>query len=128
MAWIKFDDGFSEHDKVAGLSPRALRLLINAFGYAARNETDGHIPAHQLRALSGSASLAAELVAAIGNRKPRRKHGLWERRHDGFAIHDYLEYNPSHEELEAKRAGSRERVAKSRNGTPHVRANVERTE
>ncbi|KKL89691.1 hypothetical protein LCGC14_1912240, partial [marine sediment metagenome] len=29
--------------------------------------------------------------------------GLWERNGTGYAIHDYLDYNPSKKELEARR-------------------------
>jgi len=111
MTWIKLDDNFADHQKILSVSDRALRLHINALCWAARSMSDGEIPATVLPALRGTAKIAAELAGA----------GLWDTTsRGGWAIHDYLEYNPSREALEADRAEARARMA-------NVRANKPRT-
>lgn len=42
------------------------------------------------------------------------KASLWKPHADGFLIHDYLDYNPSHEELKAKREREKVRLRDSR--------------
>ena len=100
MTWAKLDDGFPEHPKVIGLSDAAFRTHVAAICYAARNLTDGHIPAAALLAVSrGKPKAVAELHAA----------GVWhENGGEGYIIHDYLEYNPSKERVERERERKRE--------------------
>jgi len=66
--------------------------------------TDGFIPAAQIPKLTGDVSKLLpngdplELVIAL------LKAGLWEDTEGGYKIHDYLDYNPSREEVLAERA------------------------
>lgn len=122
MTWVRLDDRFTDHPKVAGVSDAAFRLHVSGLCWSARNLTDGNIA----RAIIGRlgvpnpAKKAAQLVDA----------GLWEATGDGWLIHDYLEFNPSKAKVEADRAKARERVNKARNkaqGSQDVRANTERT-
>lgn len=106
MAWLKIDDKFSEHPKVTALSALAFRVHIGALCYAARNNTDGRVPAALLPAIRGTRRTAAELVAV----------GLWETADDaylggGWVIHDYLDYNPSAAELSQRSANAQRRWA-----------------
>jgi hypothetical protein len=93
MTWAKLDDRFPEHPKVASLTDGAFRLHVTALCYVARNLTDGEISPAVLRLLRGSPRRAAELVAA----------GVWDATESAWAIHDYLDYNPSREEVNGKR-------------------------
>lgn len=65
--------------------------------------TDGHIDIEWLRERAGRRAykLADLLVDA----------GLWEQNGNGYVIHDYLDYNPSRVEIEAKRAADAARKA-----------------
>ena len=93
MTWAKLDDLFPENEKVAGLSDAAFRLYIHGICYAARNLTDGKIPSSARRGLGGTMGRISELLDA----------GLWEIHEGGWLIHDYLEYNPSREQVLAQR-------------------------
>ena len=93
MTWAKLDDLFPENEKVSGLNDGAFRLHIHALCYAARNLTDGRIPYSAKRGLGGTISRISELLDA----------GLWEVHEGGWVIHDYLEYNPSREQVQAQR-------------------------
>jgi hypothetical protein len=56
------------------------------------------------------------LIEAMVKPRPPRNRPLFDRVEGGFLIHDYLEVNPSEDEMEQRRQGSRGRVAKHRNG------------
>ena len=98
MSWVKLDDNFAGHRKVLAAGLEAAWLHIEGLCYCAQQETDGAI-------------LDAALVKLTQFSKPKAERlavrlvevGLWERNGTGYAIHDYLEYNPSKKELEARR-------------------------
>ena len=96
MPWVRLDDRFPSHRKVALLSDRAFRLYISALCWASENLTEGHITDRELPLVArvrGLKSVATELVDAR----------LWDRVEGGYAIHDYLEYNPDRARVQADR-------------------------
>jgi hypothetical protein len=107
VSWVKLDDKLPGHRKVLAVSPEAAWLHIEGLCYSAQQETDGAIPDTALAMLTRfskpkAIKLAARLIEV----------GLWERNGTGYAIHDYLDYNPSKKSLEEKRKAARERMAK----------------
>lgn len=105
MTWFKVDDSFHSHSKVWATSPAALGLWVVAGSWSSKSLSDGFVPDHALaRLLPGAESLAEELVAA----------GLWTRTKGGFRFHDWQEYNPSAEQVEAERGAAKERMRKLR--------------
>lgn len=67
MPWVRLEDNFPEHSKIAGLSAHAFRLHVEALCYCARNLTDGYISEDALKRFTGarrSAGRVAELVEA----------------------------------------------------------------
>lgn len=114
MPWVRLDDRFPSHRKVALLSDRAFRLHVSAICWCAENLTDGHIADREL-----------PLVARLRNVKATAKHledaGLWDRSDGGWFIHDYLDYNPSREQVlieRKKNAERQERFRRRKNGKP----------
>lgn len=98
MSWVKLDDNFPGHRKVLAAGPVAAWLHIEGLCYCAQQKTDGAILDAALSKLTQfskpkAAKLAARLVEV----------GLWERNGAGYAIHDYLDYNPSKKSLEERR-------------------------
>ncbi len=94
MPWVRFEDTFYDHPKVLAASLQAVGLHVTAICYSNARLTDGRISRPILRALRGTAKLAAELVSV----------GLWEASEDGWRIHDFLDYNPSRDVTVAHRA------------------------
>ncbi|MCT6836473.1 MAG: hypothetical protein M3036_02310 [Bifidobacteriales bacterium] len=96
MVWFKVDDRLPLNRKMAGVSIAAVGLWVEAGAWASASQTDGQVLKRLLRVLHPDASekLAGELVAA----------GLWEDQGDHWQIHDFLDYNPPREEVEAKKA------------------------
>jgi hypothetical protein len=119
MAWFKVDDKLHSHPKWVRLSLAARGLWITAGTWSADQETDAVVPKHMLRAFGARSSHAAELVDA----------GLWEEHRDGWAFHDWTDYQFSRAQNDAKRLAARERMARVRDAGSHdVRANGKRTD
>ena len=93
MAWVKLDDRFPDHPKVAAAGPLAGWLYVCALAYANRMGTEGFVPAGmvgRLADIDGAAEHASRLVAV----------GLWEPAEGGYRIHDYHDYQPTREHAE----------------------------
>jgi len=100
MVWFKVDDGFYSHPKVLSIEPGALGLWVVAGSWSAAHLTEGVVPDHVLpRLLDGAAELAPALVAA----------GLWTRIRNGYKFHDWLDQNPSKEDVNRERTATAER-------------------
>lgn len=109
MTWVKLDDGFPRHPKVRRLSPVAFTLHVCGLCWCAEYLTDGVILDGQVRDVSDLTPKQAEKGAGeLVDRK------LWDRIDGGYRIHDFLEYNPSREKVEAERARAAERIARYR--------------
>lgn len=110
MTWVRIDDGFRDHPKFLDLSLAAVGLWASALAYCNKHNTDGRVPRAAIPRLgmrilpngvptkektSWVEAVVAELVGA----------GLWELLGDGsIAIHDFLDWNPSKEQVMSKRA------------------------
>ncbi|WP_051338599.1 hypothetical protein [Streptomyces flavidovirens] len=96
MPWVRLDDRFPSHRKVALLSDRAFRLYVSALCWSSENLTEGKILDRELTLVArvrNTKSAATELEAAK----------LWDRVDDGWMIHDFLEYNPDRAKVKADR-------------------------
>jgi len=98
MAWFKVDDGFWAHPKTFVLSDAAVALWLKAGTWASQMLTDGKIPANAVSIFRASDEAAQELVAS----------GLWRTTSEGYAFHDWDEYQPSAEVEKTKRAARAE--------------------
>jgi hypothetical protein len=96
MPWVRLDDRFPSHRKVALLSDRAFRLHVSALCWASENLTEGKILESELRVIAhvrGAKTAAKEL----------EDRQLWDRVDGGWVIHDFLEYNPDRAKVQAER-------------------------
>ena len=126
MSWVKIDDQMSDHPKLIVAGPVAAWFWMCGMCYCARYLTDGFVPLGQVRKMADMdhdpLELAEKLVAT----------GLWERTDGGFNVHDYLDYNPSREEviaargarMEAGRRGGRRSAANKQKATD-IQANAQ---
>jgi hypothetical protein len=103
MPFLYLDDNFADHPKVDGLSHGAFRLHVAALLYAARQLTDGKVPAEKVPRL-----MPGYRVRYLEELVERR---LWlPDASTGYTIHDYLDWNKPRAEIEA----DRERLRKVR--------------
>ena len=122
MPWVRFDDQFSIHRKVAGLSDAAFRLHVSAIFWSARNLTDGFLPREDLDDVCARVRTPERFAAECVHREawhppgepcdspkcPAPVEG------DGWVIHDYFEYQPSKEQVMRDRESAAKRQAKWR--------------
>jgi hypothetical protein len=117
VTWFKVDDQFPRHPKVVRAGTDAAWLFIAGGCYCSQYLTDGFIPKDALvglTALRTPLKLAQRLVEA----------GLWHDRGDCWEVNDFLQYNPSREQVENDRRAARERRSKGGRTSGERRANV----
>lgn len=110
MAWLKLDDAFVDHERIEPLSDRAFRLHITALCLCARKLTDGHVSSKDVKVCRTLVAAGPRHLAELENA------GVWEPNGDGFQIRDYLDYNPSAEQVREERRKASERMRLIRNG------------
>lgn len=108
MAWARLDDSFYDHPKTLRLwdkCPAAIALHCRAICWCAKHEQDGLLPTAIVNTISPVQRDRDEQIKALTD------EGAWHKdpRGDGYVIHDYLDYNPSKEEIAEKRRKDRER-------------------
>lgn len=104
MSWVRMDDTLDDHPKVAGCSDAAFRVWIRCIFYASRLRTDGVVPRAIFSRLGATKKVRDELLGA----------GLLDEHEDGVSVHDYLDFQESRKQIEARQAATRERVTKHR--------------
>ncbi len=104
MTWLKIDDGFHDHRKTEDLTMGAVGLWTFAASWCSRNLTDGYLSARRVELLRGTLEQASELVAA----------GLWDEEDDGYRFHDWHSYQPTRDDVIAKREAWKSRQTKHR--------------
>lgn len=109
MSWAKLDDQFHAHRKAKIAwrgHPRALGMHLLAISYCAGQLTDGLVDdefvEEKIPAARERNAVTEALVAA----------GLWGREGDGWRINDWLDFNPSREEVLNRRRKDSERKAR----------------
>lgn len=93
--WFKVDDSFFSNPKTAMLSDGATALWLRSGSWSAQQLTGGFIPARMVPMFRGSDDSVRELCDV----------GLWERddERDGYRFHDWSDYQPDVEEVDALR-------------------------
>jgi hypothetical protein len=108
MPWGRMDDKFHRNRKVRELRKtkpgrEALGVWLYWWSWCLEDpELTGFVPAVDMPAADSKA--ASELVRV----------GLWDVVSDGYQFHDFEEYNPTRDKLEAKREADRKRIAEKR--------------
>ena len=97
MSWLRLDDKFAQHPKVADLSDKAFRVHIEVMLYCAEYETKGRIVPAAVRFAGAKPKQIDELVNAK----------LWDENGASYVIHDFEDYN-------GERALARERQRRFR--------------
>lgn len=111
MPWLSIDDRFHANPKILSAGNAAVGLYIRCASYCADQLTDGFIPEHVAR-LYGT---KREIGALLASHPPYGP--LWVTTEGGYSIPDYLDYNPTRDEVTADRASKHEaKVAAGRAG------------
>lgn len=100
MTWLRLDDQFHRHRKVAPLSDAAFRLHVTVMLECSAQLTDGRIDCALVPLLPRAPSTRAKLEKIS---QELVQAGLWSRDGNSWVIHDFLDWNPSAEEVRRKR-------------------------
>ncbi len=95
MTWAKIDDQFFYNKKVAQVDGPAKLLYLAGLVYCANQLTDGLIPEKSIKFIASTADVANCQEFA----RQLLDVGLWETVADGVYVHDYLEWNPTKEQV-----------------------------
>lgn len=117
MPWFAISDAAHNHPKIIAAKNAAFGLWVRCGSYAAQHLTDGIVPKGVPKSFDGTANQIAKLVEA----------GLWHAHGHGcpkcaqpepgeFIMHDYLDYNPSKEVVEERRAREAAKKRRQRSG------------
>lgn len=108
--WLKIDDKFHDHPKVVAAGNAAVGLWVRCASYSADYELDGFIPETTARQVSEHYTQMRRL----------NRVGLWVPTEGGFHLPDFLEYNPSAEEVRDRRKqdAQRKRNGRQRQSAP----------
>jgi hypothetical protein len=127
MPWVRIDDHFDEHPKHAKAGPLGIALWLAGLAYCNRNLTNGNIPwaiaqklltwqflgepddegRRKVYTIGVSCGMSGEDVDCEYVISLLVNAGLWEQRDGGFYVHDYPDYQPLKEEVEATREAKR---------------------
>jgi hypothetical protein len=110
MPWARLEDNYFTHAKVINLSKDAKLLDLAGIAFSARELRDGKLSRLDMRTAAAQVDVDDALAAA----DELMAAGRWVKDGDGYAIHDYLKYNPSREEVLKERDASAKRVAEWR--------------
>jgi hypothetical protein len=106
MTWVRLDDGFPRHPKVRDLSDRAFRVLVTLWCDSGQYLTNGEISASSARDVVGRSKALNELVSKGLAQVSDGSDGL---ECGTVTLHDFLEYNPSRQDVLGRRKAERER-------------------
>lgn len=112
MAWARFDDKRALHRKFRRQGFAARGLDEAAITYSSHEETDGYITDEALEdiaihhgvSIEETIKLAEHLANGMGRWRRTTRKGV-----EVWQVRDYLDFNPSHADLEAARKRDRER-------------------
>jgi hypothetical protein len=107
VGWVRVDDDFYDHEKFVDLSFSAMGLWVALLAWSNRNLSDGVIPQSIPRRLGADDIAVKELLEAEllewQNGKPDGKPDGKSIAPDCYLIHDYHDFQPSSDEVAAKR-------------------------
>jgi len=96
VTWLKVDDSFYDHPRVEEVPLSALGLWVRCGAYTSRWLNDGYLKQRIVRRLDGRTRDVAALVDA----------GLWlpvTGSEFQFVMHDFHQWNPTAEQVRARR-------------------------
>jgi len=114
MPWVQLDDQIANHPKILKAGPEAAWMWACAIAYCQNHLTDGYVPADALRSLGPYKNPRAVAERCVEARVRQDGQGLFERRGEDYAVHDYLDDNPSKAVVLERRRKAAARKAKER--------------
>jgi hypothetical protein len=120
MSWVKLDDGFTDHPKIAHVGAIGAWLQLQALCYCNRNLTDGFVPYSIAQSFLARGVVRTDDRGVLWTLSEHSGHqgldladvdwpgelvkaGMWEVVAGGYRIHNYDHYQPRKIEVLAER-------------------------
>lgn len=116
MPWFKIDDGFHCHPKVLAAGTAAVGLYVRCGSWSAQQTSDGVVPKQVARMYGTPRMIKALLDADLWHQKGHECAACPELDANSYAIHQYLDRNPSRVDVEKERKAKSKRQQKWREG------------
>jgi hypothetical protein len=113
VPWVRIDEEFPQHPKVVQVGPLGVALQVAGLCYANKHLTDGFVPHGAVRMLLDFNGLGEDIgekvehwceVGAFNVAERLVEAGLWDEVEGGYRIHDYHDYQPTRDQVEADQA------------------------
>lgn len=124
MTWFRVEQDLPDNPKIAQAGTTAAWLYVCGIAYCSRNLTDGFIPAvvaHRLTIFDNPEETCEQSAHKLC------LTGLWEQVIGGYSVANYLKWQPSKAEIEAKREAARERMTVFRRSSREQTENFARS-
>ena len=110
MSWVRIEHDLARHRRIRELNVNAKWLYVVALCYCCDHLTDGLIDQVALKQIIAD----ADIPTSSAKRAVKRLEdaGLWIRHddRDGWLIRDYLDYQPTREDVKFRREQARNRM------------------
>jgi hypothetical protein len=103
VTWYRIEGNMPQHQKYAPLSDAAFRLAITAGAWCANMMTDGRLPKSMVAGLT-RAPAAKQLSKTVQELVDAKIWDVLESDIESFYIHDFLDWNMSRAQWQAKKA------------------------
>lgn len=117
MAFIRLSDTYIDHPKFLALNAAAFRLWHEGMAFCRKHQTDGLITTLEIQGFRYYQPIRAKELCTP--HKPGA-NPLWVAVESGYQVHDYLDWNESKEEQDAKRKADKDRKRRPSDRVPSV--------
>lgn len=133
MGWVRVDDSFYDHEKFHFVGALGMAAWIAGLAYCNRNLTDGFIPSKVARTLIDcdglgyyTSNMSGRDAEPMDGVDQLVACGLWREVAGGYEIHDYLDYQPSADDVKAERQknANRQKSWRDRKGSSNGESNA----
>lgn len=122
MSWFKIDDGFHCHAKVMAAGTPAVGLYVRCGSWAAQQSSDGIVPKQIARMYGTPRMIKALIEVGLWHQAGHECEVCPELDGNSYAIHEYLERNPSRVAVELERKAKSERQQRWRENKKNPQA------
>lgn len=122
VPWGRLNDKGNDDDKLLALTDAAWRMWGCGLIYCQNKLTDGFIPEHAINTFGVRAPNKKKVAAELCSSLVSGKGPLWHKVEGGYQVHDYLDWNPSKDDVLLSRQSGKQRLEVFRN--PKLRRDV----
>ena len=99
MSWARIDDSLYDHPKTDAVNNDALAVWVCALSYCSKHLTDGFLADSTAEQILSRRHATKQVLQQLLEAPLGYDFGFWEKVEGGYRVHDYLDFNPSRQEV-----------------------------